>query len=152
MRIIYRKIGGKEETAMSDQEVNRFPKKRIYRRRRTVQPKPQPSMPTKGLPPEDLAAFQELAPKLSPKGQEVIALLVKVFNEKGELNTEQLLKLIGNYTSPEKSNPQKNTSAPNLSPLIGMLPLLTSSLGNQGLNPTVLAGLVSMLAASRPRD
>ena len=137
---------------MSDHEVKSFPKKRIYRRRSAAQAKPQPSMPTKGLPPEDLAAFQELAPKLSPKGQEVIALLVKVFNEKGELNTNQLLQLISNYTGQEKSSPQKNPSNPNLSPLIGMLPLLTSSLGNQGLNPTVLASLVSMLAASRPRD
>src|SRR5690606_15797187 len=116
---------------MSDHEVKDFPKKRIYRRRSAAQAKPQPSTPTKGLPPEDLAAFQELAPKLSPKGQEVIALLVKVFNEKGELNTDQLLQLISGYTGQEKNNPQK--SPPNLSPLIGMLPLLTSSLGNQGL-------------------
>ncbi|HHT06801.1 MAG TPA: hypothetical protein GXZ97_11120 [Hydrogenispora sp.] len=137
---------------MSDHEVKSFPKKRIYRRRSAAQAKPQPSMPKKGLPPEDLAAFQELAPKLSPKGQEVIALLVKVFNEKGELNTDQLLQLISNYTGPEKNNAQKNPSNPNLSSLIGMLPLLTSSLGNQSLNPTVLASLVSMLAASRPRD
>lgn len=139
---------------MSDHEVNSFPKKRIYKRRSAAQarPEPPPPTPTKGLPPEDLAALQELAPKLSPKGQEVIALLVKVFNEKGELNTDQLLQLIGNYTGQEKSGPQKNHQNPNLSPLISMLPLLTSSLGNQGINPTVLASLVSMLAVNRPRD
>jgi len=137
---------------MSDHEVNSFPKKRIYRRRSTAQARPKPSPPPKGLPPEDLAAFQELTPKLSPKGQEVIALLVKVFNEKGELNTDQLLQLISNYTGQEKGSPPKNHHNPNLTPLIGMLPLLTSSLGNQGLNPTVLASLVSMLAANRPRD
>ncbi len=137
---------------MSDHEVKNIPKKRIYRRRSAAQTKPQPSTPAKGLPPEDLAAFQELVPKLSPKGQEVIALLLKVFNEKGELNTEQLLQLINNYAAPVKNHAQKNPANPNLTPLISMLPLLTSSLSNQGLNPTVLASLVSMLAASRPRD
>ena len=147
---------------MSDHEVKSFPKKRIYKRRSAdrvgteaqAQPQPQlsPPPPSKGLPPEDLAAFQELATKLSPKGQEVIALLVKVFNEKGELNTDQLLQIIGNYTGQEKNVSAKQHQNPNLAPLISMLPLLTSSLGNQGINPTVLASLVSMLAANRPRE
>ncbi|NLM36991.1 MAG: hypothetical protein GX202_02550 [Firmicutes bacterium] len=137
---------------MSDHEGKSFPKKRVYRRRNAGQTKPEPSTPAKGLPPEDLAAFQELVPKLSPKGQEVIALLMKAFNEKGELNTEQLLQLINNYAAPVKNTTQKNPANPNLAPLIGMLPLITSSLNNQSLNPTVLASLVSMLAASRPRD
>ena len=137
---------------MSEYEVKKFPKKRVYKRRSATQEKerPQPPPPAKGLPPEDLAAFRELAPKLSPKGQEVIALLIKVFNEKGELNTDQLLQLIGNYTGQEKSGPQRSHQNPNLSPLISMLPLLTSSLGNQGINPTILASIVSMLAANRP--
>ncbi|HHT49136.1 MAG TPA: hypothetical protein GXZ98_07580 [Firmicutes bacterium] len=135
---------------MSDHEVKNFPKKRVYKRRSATQEKSPPPSPPKGLPPEDLAAFRELAPKLSPKGQEVVALLIKVFNEKVELNTDQLLQLIGNYTGQEKSSPHRNQQNPNLSPLISMLPLLTSSLGNQGINPTVLASLVSMLAANRP--
>ncbi|HBL36142.1 MAG TPA: hypothetical protein DDZ55_04985 [Firmicutes bacterium] len=143
---------------MSDHEVKSFPKKRIYKRRSISQTQPptEPpsSTPSKGLPPEDLAALLELAPKLSPKGQEVIGLLLKVFNEKGELNTDQLLQLISNYNgqainAPPKNNPNPN---PNLSSVISMLPLLTSSLGNQGINPTVLASLVSMLAANRPRE
>ena len=81
---------------MSDQEEKSYPKKRIYKRRSISQAQPQAeppdsSTPPRGLPPEDLAALSELAPKLSPKGQEVIGLLVKVFNEKGELNTDQLI-------------------------------------------------------------
>ncbi|NLY91481.1 MAG: hypothetical protein GX081_07720 [Firmicutes bacterium] len=138
---------------MSEHEVKKFPKKRVYKRRSATQEKPQPQpppLPPKGLSPDDLAAFRELAPKLSPKGQELIALLIKVFNEKGELNTDQLLQLIGNYTGQEKSGPQRSHQNPNLSPIISMLPLLTSSLGNQGINPTILASIVSMLAANRP--
>lgn len=139
---------------MSEPEVNKFPKKRVYKRRSATQEKPQtppaPPVPPKGLSPEDLAAFRELAPKLSPKGQELIALLIKVFNEKGELNTDQLVQLISSYAGQEKNSPSKNHPTPNLSPLISMLPLLTSSLSNQGLNPTVLASIVSMLAANRP--
>ncbi|HEY8391673.1 MAG TPA: hypothetical protein VIL83_02995 [Capillibacterium sp.] len=139
---------------MSEHEVKKFPKKRVYKRRSATQEKPQPppapSAPAKGLSPEDLAAFRELAPRLSPKGQELVALLIKVFNEKGELNTDQLFQLISNYTGQEKNSPARSHSNPNLSPLISMLPLLTSSLSNQGINPTVLASIVSMLAANRP--
>lgn len=141
---------------MSDQEEKSYPKKRIYKRRSISQAQPQAepdlSTPPKGLPPQDLAALSELVPKLSPKGQEVIGLLIKVFNEKGELNTDQLIQLISNFNGQEKNAPAKNNPNPNLSSVISMLPLLTSSLGNQGMNPTVLASLVSMLAANRPRD
>ena len=138
---------------MSTHEVNKdFPKKRIYKRLGPSQNRQQAQTQPSGLPPEDLTAFQELIPKLSPKGQEIISLLVRIFNEKGEINPNQLLQMVNQYTGQEKSGPQKNFQSHNLSPLLSMLPLLTSSLGNQSINPTVLASLLSMLAANRPRD
>lgn len=137
---------------MSDREVNGVPKKRIYKRRSPVQQSQDQQKQSGGLTPEDLAAFRELAPKLSPKGQEIVALLIKVFNEQGELNPNQLLETINNFTGQDKSSPKKNSQTNNLTPLLSMLPLLTSSLGNQGINPTVLASLLSMLATNQPRD
>ena len=137
---------------MSNHEVKDFPKKRIYKRLGPSQNRQNAQAQPSGLPPEDLAVFRELMPKLSPKGQEIISLLVKVFNEKGEINPNQLLQMVNQYTDQGKSSPQKNFQSQNLSPLLSMLPLLTSSLGNQSINPTVLASLLSMLAANRPRD
>ncbi|NLW56246.1 MAG: hypothetical protein GX050_06470 [Firmicutes bacterium] len=137
---------------MAEREVNGAPKKRIYKRRSPVQPSQEGPKHSSGLTPEDLAAFRVLAPKLSPTGQEIVALLIKVFNEHGELNPEQLLELINNFAGREKSSPKKSAQTNQLTPLLNMLPLLTSSLGNQGLNPTVLASLLSMLAANNSRD
>ncbi len=137
---------------MSEREVSGAPKKRVYRRRRPVPPSQNGQKQTGGLTPEDLAAFRELAPKLSPTGQEIIALIIKVFNEHGELNPDQLLGMINNFANRHQSSPKKSSQANNLTPLLSMLPLLTSSLGNQGLNPTVLASLLSMLATNNTRD
>jgi hypothetical protein len=130
---------------MSENEVKGLPKKRVYKRRSTVPDKEFVPVNSNGLPPEDLEAFRNLLPKLSPKGREIVSLLLKAFNEKGEVNPNQLLQTVNLYASQEKSN--------NLAPLLNMLPLLTSSLGNQqGINPAVLTSLLGMLMSNRPRD
>ncbi len=132
---------------MSENGVKEFPKKRIYKRRSLVPDKKNDPVKASGLPPEDLEAFRNLMPKLSPKGREIVSLLLKAFNERGEINPNQLLQTLNLYASQEKNN--------NLTPLLNMLPLLTSSLGSQqgqGINPAILTSLLGMLMSNRPRD
>lgn len=129
---------------MSENEEKIFPKRRVYRRRLSTR-KLSAGTPRKGLPPEDLQAFRELAPKLSPQGREVINLLLKVFNEKGEFNIEQLLNLVNMYAG--------QTQNSSLGQLLNLLPLFSASAqgGNQMLSPALLAGLLSALIPNRPR-
>lgn len=119
---------------------NAFPRKRIYRRRSSmVETKKSPSAP-RGLTPEDLEAFQDLSHRLSPQGREVITLMLKVFTDKGELDTEQLMKLISIYAGQTKHS--------SLAPLLNILPFLVSpSQGGQSpsTNPALLASLLGML-------
>jgi|SRR5690554_1013955 len=130
---------------MSENEEKIFPTKRVYKRRSSVK-KPDPEQKSgTGLPPEDLEAFRELVPKLSPKGQEILNLLLKIFNQDGTLNTDQLLQLIHLYVGQSQN--------PALSQLMSILPLLssTSFAGNQQLNPALLTGLLGMLMPNRPK-
>lgn len=124
---------------MSENEEKDFSRKRIYRRRSSVvETKKSPTAP-KGLTPEDLEAFQDLSPRLSPQGREVITLMLKVFTDKGELDTEQLMKLISIYAGRTKHS--------SLAPLLNILPFLVSSSDGQSpsTNPAVLASLLGML-------
>ena len=105
--------------------------------------KEQTSASSSGLPPEDLALLRELAPRLSPKGREIIHLVLAVFGQSGPPDLNTLLQMAGLLGG--------NNS---LSSLANIMPLITSLTGNQsggqGLNPAVLASLLNLLSSNRP--
>lgn len=131
---------------MSENEEKIFPRKRVYKRRSAEKRgDAEPTKKTAGLPLEDLEALRELMPKLTPKGQEVLSLLLKVFDQNGQLNTDQLLQLINFYVG-QSPNPA-------LQQLMSLWPLISSASqgGNQPFNPALLTGLLGMMMPNRPK-
>jgi hypothetical protein len=131
---------------MSENEEKIFPRKRVYKRRSAEKRgDPEATKKTAGLPLEDLEALRELMPRLTPKGQEVLGLLLKVFDQDGQLNTEQLLQLINFYVG-QSPNPA-------LQQLMSLWPLISSASqgGNQPINPALLTGLLGMMMPNRPK-
>ena len=92
-----------------------------------------------GLTPEDLALLREVAPKLSPRGLEIIHLLLAVFGRGGPPDLNSLLQMAGLLGGDNSLS----------SSLATIMPLLTTLArnqgGNQGLNPAMLASLLNLL-------
>jgi len=130
---------------MSENEEKIFPRKRVYKRRSIGKTENEELQKKAGLPPEDLEALRELAPKLSHKGQEVLNLLLKVFDQNGQLNTDQLWQLISFYVGQSQS--------PALQQLMTLWPFITSAShgGNQPFNPALLTSLLGMMMPNRPK-
>ena len=115
---------------------------------RTEQPEPEvnatgagqetPNPSSTGLSPSDLALLRELAPKLSPKGREIINLLLAVFSRDGRPDLNALLQMAG-----LKGGDNSLSSLTTIMPLISSL--TGNQSGNQGLNPAMLASLLNLL-------
>lgn len=115
---------------------------------RTEQPEPEvnatgagqetPNPSSTGLSPSDLALLRELAPKLSPKGREIINLLLAVFSRDGRPDLNALLQMAG-LMGGDNSLSSLTTIMPLISSLTG------NQSGNQGLNPAMLASLLNLL-------
>ncbi|NLZ43995.1 MAG: hypothetical protein GX894_03985 [Clostridia bacterium] len=102
---------------------------------------PNPSstgLTSSGLSPSDLALLRELAPKLSPKGREIINLLLAVFSRDGRPDLNALLQMAG-----LKGGDNSLSSLTTIMPLISSL--TGNQSGNQGLNPAMLASLLNLL-------
>ena len=99
--------------------------------------------PSISLTPEDLVLLREVAPKLSPKGREIIHLLLTVFGRGGPPDLNSLLQMAGLL-----GGDNSLSSLATMMPLISSLPGNQS--GNQGLNPAMLAGLLNLLSSNRP--
>jgi|GEM_PF-2509433 len=143
-----------EKQEINEKEKKALPRKLVYKKRSPVNPQEEEKKRQNILTSEDLELFQELAPKLSPKGREIINLFLTVFDQKGNFNLSQLLQMISLYTGENKSTPSSSPA----SSLMELLPLISSLTGggNQGqggspINPAALASLFSLLG-TKTRD
>jgi hypothetical protein len=91
-----------------------------------------------GLTPTDLALLRELAPKLSPKGREIVHLLLAVFSRDGRLDLNTLLQMAGLMGG-------DNSLSSSLATIMPLISTLGNQSGNQGLNPAMLASLLNLL-------
>lgn len=139
---------------MSDLEkenANPVSRRLVYKKRPGTDTNPAGAQTQKtqshGLTPEDLALFRELTPKLSPKGREIIHLLLSVFGGEGGLDLNSLLQMVSHFGG-NNSNSSLSSSLTTIMPLLSSLSGNQS--GNQGLNPMVLTSLLNLLSSSRP--
>lgn len=124
----------------NEKEEKTLPRRLAYRSR---SPEKQVEKHVNGLTPGDLELLRQLAPKLSPRGRQIISLVLTVFDQEGNVNLNQLLQIISPYAGGNKSTP--SSSLMNLLPLISSL----AGSGNQGqggaINPAALASIFSLL-------
>ncbi|NLY89257.1 MAG: hypothetical protein GX085_06505 [Firmicutes bacterium] len=97
-----------------------------------------------GLTPGDLALLRELAPKLSPKGREIVHLVLAVFGRGGPPDLNSLLQMAGLLGGDGSLSSSLATIMPLITSLAG------NQSGNQGLNPAMLASLLNLLSSNKP--
>ncbi len=139
-------MSGNEKNEIEEKEEKNeetLQRKLTYKRRSPGKPNEVEKKDPIGLTPEDLALLRELAPRLSPKGRQMINLVLIVFDQERKADLNQLLQIISPYVGGSPSTPSSS--------LMELLPLLSSLAGNGnpgqsgGINPAALAGLFSLL-------